>query len=377
MALKDTVKQWFKTKLKPTQAQFYTFFDSIRWKEEKIATSDVDGLDNLLTTKADKAPFDVHLADTTKHVTAQEKANWNEVTANNTGDETLVSLQDKRPLKTVQGESIEGNGNITIQSEIAITDHLDSEKFKVTDKLKFGEGFEFDPITKEVQIKGDAFDGDEINVPINNGEFNFKVKKLGGDSGIYNDYREKVILLIPFEDRDVSSNNKINGKLTLSRNGGNEWSTIDVAGQSVYNISKVTMFSSGDSTGHKLVTFNYNGVKWIGVKIEYKANPYNNYWFNGQHVSNDLDVNNDALTVQQYFNTQTDVITNSEIYNSIEYFISYGELKTEFNDKVFAPNLISNDTDTYGSKITNIVKLTQALYDALDTKDDNTLYFVI
>lgn len=55
MALKDTVKQWFKTKLKPTQAQFYTFFDSIRWKDEKVATSDVDGLDVILAGKAERS----------------------------------------------------------------------------------------------------------------------------------------------------------------------------------------------------------------------------------------------------------------------------------------------------------------------------------
>lgn len=55
MALKDTTKQWFKTKLKPTQAQFYTFFESIRWKDEKVATSDVDDLDVILASKAERS----------------------------------------------------------------------------------------------------------------------------------------------------------------------------------------------------------------------------------------------------------------------------------------------------------------------------------
>lgn len=55
MALRDTVKRWFKTNLKPTQAQFYTFFNSIRWKDEKVATSDVDGLDVILAGKAERS----------------------------------------------------------------------------------------------------------------------------------------------------------------------------------------------------------------------------------------------------------------------------------------------------------------------------------
>ncbi|MCK8143219.1 hypothetical protein MW871_15115 [Flavobacterium sp. I-SCBP12n] len=53
MADKNTVKPWFKTGLKPTQSQFYSFFDSIFWKDEKIPVAEIEGLQALLDEKAD------------------------------------------------------------------------------------------------------------------------------------------------------------------------------------------------------------------------------------------------------------------------------------------------------------------------------------
>ena len=480
MALKDTVKKWFITNFKPTQVQFYTFFDSIRWKDEKLATSDVDGLDNLLTAKADKAPFAAHLVDINKHVTAQEKANWNEqyslspISGSNKVDllkngvsvsqiDLTPYLDDSNLARLISGvvdvnglatftrddnstftvdfsnlapdlsnyvdrtssQTIYGNkvfqgyttfvglksellsiipktfyGHISTYPTImvdhnhnywftygnneqfksfilnnslltsnrkftfpdkditfaglddvsnksfSITDENDTTKFDVTDKLQFGEGFEFDPISKEIQIKNHIDHLTEINAPIANGTFNLKVRKLDGGNGFLNDYSEKVILLIPFESRSVSSNNKLNGKLTLSKSGGNEWTTIDVAAQSVYNLSYGTLSSTGDDTDHKLVTCDYNGVKWIAVKLKYKENPYNNYWFNGQHITNDLDANGDGLTVQPYYNVNESSIINSEIYNSIQDFVSDGDVKNEFKQKVIAPEFIGKSFKT-------------------------------
>lgn len=41
MAYKDTVKQWFETDDIPTEWQFYQQFDFLRWKDEKIGSSDL------------------------------------------------------------------------------------------------------------------------------------------------------------------------------------------------------------------------------------------------------------------------------------------------------------------------------------------------
>ncbi|MCT4698093.1 hypothetical protein [Tenacibaculum haliotis] len=208
MALKDTVKQWFKTKLKPTQVQFYSFFDAIRWKDEKVATSDVDGLDNLLIAKADKIPFDVHLADTNKHVTAEEKATWNEtyslspISGSNKVDllrnGVSVSQIDLTPylddsnLARLTSGVVDANGLATFtrddnstftvdlsnlkdtqqQADFNQTDNtkpdfikgfplsvLDSngaEKFK-TKEIQFDENFDFNPAENEVQFKSEKY----------------------------------------------------------------------------------------------------------------------------------------------------------------------------------------------------------------------------
>lgn len=55
MALKDTVKEWFKTGLKPTQAQFYSKFDFLRWKDEKIPIADIEEIEGILNAKAENA----------------------------------------------------------------------------------------------------------------------------------------------------------------------------------------------------------------------------------------------------------------------------------------------------------------------------------
>jgi hypothetical protein len=45
----STIKNWFKTGLKPTQGQFEDTWDSFRHKSEKFPVADVEGLDELLS----------------------------------------------------------------------------------------------------------------------------------------------------------------------------------------------------------------------------------------------------------------------------------------------------------------------------------------
>jgi hypothetical protein len=44
----STIKNWFKTGLKPTQGQFWDTWDSFRHKSERFPVADVEGLDELL-----------------------------------------------------------------------------------------------------------------------------------------------------------------------------------------------------------------------------------------------------------------------------------------------------------------------------------------
>ncbi len=48
----NTIKNWFKTRLKPTQAQFWDTWDSFWHKDDSIPTESVTGLDTILNSKA-------------------------------------------------------------------------------------------------------------------------------------------------------------------------------------------------------------------------------------------------------------------------------------------------------------------------------------
>jgi hypothetical protein len=63
----NTIKQWFRTGLKPTQQQFWDTWDSFRHKSEKIPVADVEGIDELLLSKTDNEVFESHLTDENTH----------------------------------------------------------------------------------------------------------------------------------------------------------------------------------------------------------------------------------------------------------------------------------------------------------------------
>ena len=67
MAFKDTAKNWFKTGLKPTEAQFGSVFDFLRWKDEKVPIADIEGIEEILNDKADREAFETHLTDGNAH----------------------------------------------------------------------------------------------------------------------------------------------------------------------------------------------------------------------------------------------------------------------------------------------------------------------
>lgn len=67
MADKITIKNWFKTGLKPTQEQFWAWIDSFWHKDEKIPITAIDDIENILNAKADAESLSNHLADANAH----------------------------------------------------------------------------------------------------------------------------------------------------------------------------------------------------------------------------------------------------------------------------------------------------------------------
>ncbi|MDA6070417.1 hypothetical protein NJT12_12375 [Flavobacterium sp. AC] len=104
----NTIKQWFKTGLKPTQAQFWDTWDSFRHKFDKIPVKEVEGLDELLLSKADKTVLDHHLADKNAHA-PQVNTDWN-------SEFGFSQLLNKPEFKTINGEPLTGDGDIIIEA---------------------------------------------------------------------------------------------------------------------------------------------------------------------------------------------------------------------------------------------------------------------
>ena len=68
----NTIKNWFKTTLKPSQQQFWDTWDSFRHKLDKVPVKDVEGIDELLYTKADKNVLNDHITDVNAHASLLE-----------------------------------------------------------------------------------------------------------------------------------------------------------------------------------------------------------------------------------------------------------------------------------------------------------------
>ena len=62
-----TIKNWFKTNLKPTQEQFWAWMDSFWHKGEKIPITSIDDIENILNAKADAEALTNHVVDDNAH----------------------------------------------------------------------------------------------------------------------------------------------------------------------------------------------------------------------------------------------------------------------------------------------------------------------
>ena len=70
----NTILNWFKTGLKPTQAQFWASWTSFWHKEEEIPQSSISGLTNILNAKTENSQFNAHLTDVNAHAVQFAKA---------------------------------------------------------------------------------------------------------------------------------------------------------------------------------------------------------------------------------------------------------------------------------------------------------------
>lgn len=155
----------------------------------------------------------------------------------------------------------------------------------------------------------------------------FKVTEIPFDTA--DSYRRRVITLVPVSTVNQSQNRLVSGKITIGKHGGNISDVIEVQAQSVYNNTKANIKVMGYQVFHKLVTFDYNGIQWLGIELDYGANPYNYALFSGWAVSDTAQA--DQLQCINFYDEYISTITNPEIYNSLSEFTGTGAFR--FNNK--------------------------------------------
>lgn len=120
----NIIKNWFKTGLKPTQAQFWDTWDSFWHKDETIPASSIENLDSRFNQKADQEAFQAHLSDTDAHGIST-KANavdlLAETQAREQADQALAlqiaEMQGEVIVVTRMGEEVDANGDLDLSTE--------------------------------------------------------------------------------------------------------------------------------------------------------------------------------------------------------------------------------------------------------------------
>ncbi len=109
----STIKDWFRTGLKPTQAQFWSTWDSFWHKDEKIPIEGIEDLQGNLDTKVDVVQYET------------EKSNFQNTSFKNVGDGTPNTNTEKPAYR-------EGKIGVGEPNPIETVDVVGSAKFQYT-----------------------------------------------------------------------------------------------------------------------------------------------------------------------------------------------------------------------------------------------------
>jgi hypothetical protein len=169
---------------------------------------------------------------------------------------------------------------------------------------------------------------------------------LAGGTG--NSYDHRVILLAPLITTSTSHQNRVNGRITMAKTGGNVCDFFDVYVNNVYTDNRASFISHGQRTGHKFVSFDYDNITWLGIEFAYTANPYNEAYFIGQAITDISGAAEHQLKVISYKDTQSGTtVLNQEIYDSIADYTPNGLAKVDTSSSSFlsGPVTIDNSDD--------------------------------
>ncbi|MGQ1929561.1 hypothetical protein [Ornithobacterium rhinotracheale] len=114
----NSIKQWFKNGLKPTQEQFWAWLDSFWHKDDKIPAENIQGLNDMLSgidlsSKVENADFESFKTENTGELAKKANANADNITDNVADWQTALSIYTKETAKKELGEKVdkeEGKG---------------------------------------------------------------------------------------------------------------------------------------------------------------------------------------------------------------------------------------------------------------------------
>lgn len=309
----QTIKNWFKTTLKPTQAQFWDTWDSFRHKYDKVPVKDVDGIDELLAEAINQIPTLNGNPDRLTKIDFNSKGNFNLTESNitDTGDKITINsnteidsgiLNDsglilKQLEKNIVNEYFfqdnEQLGSVVLDTDGTIyftvfnndDDTSSIYKFSPSGKAslfaaleRYSIGITLNQIDNCIYV---ICDGDILKISKNKGEILNKWTQLYASDVIISDNYGNVYF------KRYKTLNKIDqtGYITSIYTFDDPIQTLDI---STDGIIYVTTEKSPNKPLYKIVsdvvtlvyTFNTNGNIW-----EYGSDSNNNTW----HYINNLD----------------------------------------------------------------------------------------
>ena len=155
----NTLKQWFITAAKPTQAQFWNWLDSFWHKDEEIPVSNVENLENILINKADTSVTNNIQNQVNNRYTKTEVDN---LLSQQGGGGNLMTFEHVGLTQDDIGKSvIVKNGKVQLpefEPPIPMQPGIWRMKFNLEEFKPFA------PTTLQLEFTGQPTDGDEIYI---------------------------------------------------------------------------------------------------------------------------------------------------------------------------------------------------------------------
>ncbi|MBS7233609.1 hypothetical protein KHA90_21580 [Flavobacterium psychroterrae] len=193
----DTIKQWFKTGLKPTQTQFWDTWDSFRHKDVKVPVQDVENLSELLLTKPDKDDFKTingqPILGSGNLVISNQTSTLNEILASgNDGFDKTISLWNGQDQVTGMAGGSANYSSISFQKTGGMSfNEVYFQDYNSRSQLNFGINGDY---TGRIGITNlDAVEGEysyfskdtAINLKLGDNKVNYTFNSINRPAGTY------------------------------------------------------------------------------------------------------------------------------------------------------------------------------------------------